>query len=598
MCGIAAIYAYRTEAPPVDRDEILRVRDAMRRRGPDGEGLWLSDDSRVGLAHRRLSIIDTTSGGAQPMATPDGCLRITFNGEIYNYVALRRELEAQGDRFASQSDTEVLLHLYERYGADMVAKLRGMYAFALWDERRRELFLARDPLGIKPLYVADNGKTVRVASQVKALAAGGQIDTRPSAAGHAGFWLLGSVPEPFTIHRGVRALAPGTTCVYRSDGPTTRVHSSVTEVLASAEAGGRADRRSGALAEALGDSVASHLVADVPVGVFLSAGLDSSCIAALAAEAQASPLRTLTLAFEEFRGELRDEAPLAAATAEALGADHRTRGIRRDEFEADAARVTEAMDQPTIDGVNTYFVSKVAAEAGLKVALSGIGGDELFAGYPAFREIPRLVAALGPFACVPVLGRAARRASAPVVARLTSPKYAGLFEYGSSYAGAYLLRRALFMPWELPEVIDPDLAREGWRELALVEALERTIAGIHSPRLRVTALETAWYMRNQLLRDADWAGMAHSVEIRVPLVDWKLLTTIAPLLAGAAPPGKRDMAAAPKRRLPPAVLDRPKTGFMVPVHEWLAGAAGGRAERGQPERGLRGWARHVYAAFA
>src|SRR4051794_33648635 len=203
MCGIAGIYSYRNSAPPVDREELLCIREAMANRGPDGAGLWLSDDQRAGLAHRRLPIIDLSEAGAQPMSTADGRLRVTFNGEIYNYRALRAELEGKGYRFASSSDTEVLLHLYADRGTDMVHALRGMYAFAIWDERASELFLARDPFGIKPLYYADRGETFRFASQVKALLKSEGIDTAPDPAGTVGFFVWGSVPEPHTLYRGI-----------------------------------------------------------------------------------------------------------------------------------------------------------------------------------------------------------------------------------------------------------------------------------------------------------------------------------------------------------------------------------------------------------
>src|ERR1019366_4827611 len=219
MCGIAGIFAYRDPAPPVDRDELLRIREAMIKRGPDGAGLWVSDDGRIGLAHRRLTIIDLTDGGAQPMATADGNFRIIFNGEIYNYRELRKELEAKGYRFHSASDTEVLLHLYADRGEDMVHALRGMYAFALWDERRKGLFLARDPFGIKPLYYADDGRTLRFASQVKALLCGGAITRDPEPAGHAGFFVWGSVPEPFTLYKAVRAIPAGARLWVDGGGP-------------------------------------------------------------------------------------------------------------------------------------------------------------------------------------------------------------------------------------------------------------------------------------------------------------------------------------------------------------------------------------------
>ena len=590
MCGIAALFAYGADAPPVDMEALHRIRDRMRARGPDGEGSWRSEDGRVGLAHRRLSIIDLSDAAAQPMRTPDGRYVITYNGEIYNYRALRRELADQGVEFRTESDTEVILELYRRDGARAVERLRGMFAFAIWDATERGLFLARDPYGIKPLYIADDGKTLRVASQVKALLAGGGIDTRPRPAGHAGFFLLGAVPEPETLYRGIGALPAGHTMWIDSSGPRpARRYFDIVEELERGEADGAAPEPE-TLRDALGDSVTHHLVADVPVGVFLSAGLDSTTLAGLASESSSARLRTLTLGFDQYRGGTDDETPLAERVAARYGADHRTLWIESDAFAGEYDKLMAAMDQPSTDGVNTYFVSRAAAGSGLKVAMSGLGGDELFGGYTSFSQIPSLAGALSPFGAVPALGRAFRRVAAPVLGRLTSPKYAGLLEYGTSYADAYLLRRALFMPWELPDVLDPDLAREGWAELA--PRLREATGALKSPRARIAALETAWYMQNQLLRDSDWAGMAHSLEIRVPLVDSTLLHRLAPLIGGARPPGKRDMAATPAKALPKAVLDRPKTGFAVPLRDWLQRRSGEAA----PERGLRGWARTVYKA--
>ncbi len=587
MCGVAGIYAYGADAPPVDERELLAVRDAMVARGPDDAGLWVSEDKRIGLAHRRLSIIDLSAAGAQPMMHGAGALRISFNGEIYNYQALRDELKAEGRQFRSHSDTEVLLHLYERDGPEMVQRLRGMYAFAIWDEAKRGLFLARDPFGIKPLYYADDGATMRVASQVKALLAGGAVDRAEEPPGHVGFFLWGYVPEPYTLFRRVRALPAGATLWIDDNGAhAPERFFDVTEEFA--RAGERPlDPSDDRFRDALADSMRHHLVADVPVGVFLSSGLDSSTILGLAAEQAAEPLRTVTLAFDEYKGTAMDEAPLAEETAKAYGAQHQTRSVRRANFAAAHDALVRAMDQPSIDGVNTYFVSKVTAETGLKVALSGLGGDELFGGYPSFGQIPRLVGALGPLRPWRGLGRGFRIVAAPVLRHFTSPKYAGLFEYGTSYGDAYLLRRGLFMPWELPEVLDGEMARDGWRAL---DTLARLDAGVNRPRsgrAKVSALEIGWYMKNQLLRDADWAGMAHSLEIRVPLVDIALFRALAPMLCAAHPPAKRDMALTPRRPLPRAVLDRPKTGFAVPVREWLHGGGGG-------ERGLRGWAREIY----
>src|SRR5438876_586965 len=219
MCGIAGIYAYHYAANPVDTAELYRIRDHMAARGPDGRGAWCSQDGRVGLGHRRLAIIDLSERAAQPMASSDGKRVITLNGEIYNYRALRAELELQGCVFRTQSDTEVLLHLYAAKGPEMVHDLRGMFAFALWDGEKRGLLLARDPYGIKPLYIADDGWTLRFASQVKALVAGGRIASEVEPAAWVGFFLLGSVPEPFTTYQEVRALPAGTTVWVDHCGP-------------------------------------------------------------------------------------------------------------------------------------------------------------------------------------------------------------------------------------------------------------------------------------------------------------------------------------------------------------------------------------------
>jgi len=612
MCGITAIFAYHADAPRVEESELVAIRDHMTARGPDGKGEWFEAQHRVGLGHRRLAIIDLSASGAQPMLLPEPKLVITFNGEIYNYQELRRALEAKGRVFRSTSDTEVLLQLYAEHGEAMVNELRGMYAFAIWDGIKRGLFLARDPFGIKPLYLADDGRTLRVASQVKALLAGGSISTTRSAAGHAGFFLWGHIPEPFTLYQGIRALPPGTSLWLGEDRKRREnTFCSIPEIFSSAERNAESnseptrfgDTPGGADSEVgapLRDSVAQHLIADVPVGVFLSAGLDSTTLASLAAE-QGGTLRTATLGFEEFRGTANDEVPLAELMAKRLGAAHQTTWVQRRDFQDETARLFAAMDQPTTDGVNSYFVSLAARRAGLKVALSGLGGDELFGGYPSFAQLPRTVNSLGWLGAPSRIGGIFRVLSAPLAKRFTSPKYAGLLEYGGSYGGAYLLRRGMFMPWELPEFLDPDLVRKGWEELQPLAGLDETVAGLRSPRARVSALEICWYMRNQLLRDADWAGMAHSLEIRVPLVDVALARTLVPALVGANPPTKRDLADTLREKLPAEILNRPKSGFGIPMSEWLlAGSdqppmAGGR---NPVRRGMRDWARQVYSRFS
>ena len=594
MCGIVAIFKYDDKASPVDPEELIRIRETMALRGPDGAGIWISDDGRVGLAHRRLSIIDLSDMGSQPMVGAKGSLRIVFNGEIYNYCALRAELETKGCRFRSNSDTEVLLHLYAEKGRSMVNDLRGMYAFVIWCEKEKSLFLARDPFGIKPLYYADDGHTLRIASQVKALMKGSHVNTKPEPAGHVGFLLWGYVPEPYTLYQGIRLLPAGSTLWIDEKGrqELKRFYRLEDKLARSSNVNRTIDveETKYCLRTALVDSIRHHLVADVPVGLFLSSGLDSAVLAALASEIVPNSLHTVTLGFNEYKGTSHDETPLAKIVARHYGTKHQTKWISRDDFQTDLDNLLDAMDQPSIDGVNIYFVSKVAAEIGMKVALSGLGGDELFAGYPGFRHIPKIVNAFSLFRFIPSLGRGFRWVSTPILKHFTSPKYAGLLEYGNCFVGAYLLRRGLFMPWELPNIMDGEMVREGWQKLKPLFHLEKTIHGIRTDRLKVSALEITWYMRNQLLRDADWAGMTHSLEIRVPFVDLDLIRNLMPSLTLGTPPTKRDMAKVPTKSLPDKVLNRPKTGFSVPVREWLLRDA---AIMGT-ERGLRGWALKLY----
>jgi asparagine synthase (glutamine-hydrolysing) len=593
VCGINLIHAYGRQAPSVERDELIRSRDSMSRRGPDAEGEWLAADGRIGFGHRRLSIIDTSARGNQPMFTPDRRYAIIFNGEIYNFHELRAELEREGELFESHSDSEVLLRLYERRGAAMLPHLRGMYAFAIWDALERRLFLARDPYGIKPLYYSDVRGTFRAASQVRALIAGGALSTAPDPAGVAAFLLRGNVTEPFTIYEEIRTLPAGTFMTVDGGGPgEPKRHFSVAAVLRDAVAQHRhvsAEERQETVRQALLESVRYHLVSDVPVGAFLSAGKDSTSLVGLAAEAGFSGLHTMTLRFEEHRGTPRDEAPLAETVAALYGADHSTHTLTRSEFESEVPRFVEAMDQPTIDALNSYFVSRAAAQRGLKVVLSGTGGDELFGGYTTFRKIPRFVRMTAPLSRIPLLPDALYAAHRRLTRQRPrmSPKSGAALKYGRDYPGAYLLKRGLFLPPELPEIMGEAMAREGLRRLDIIERIREAMTPDPVlPKARVAALESALFMRDQLLRDIDWTSMAHSLEVRVPLVDAHLLQQLAPVIFAQSDLGKDLLADSPRPPLPPEVRNRKKTGFIVPIRDWLAAHSNGRPAM----FGMRGWA--------
>jgi asparagine synthase (glutamine-hydrolysing) len=592
MCGINGIYAYSAAAPPVDPDELLRSRECMRSRGPDAADVWLSDDRRVGLGHRRLAIIDLSVGGAQPMRRGERV--IVFNGEIYNYQELRARLEAKGRTFTSHSDTEVLLHLYDEMGEAMLTELRGMFAIVLWDGAKQRMFLARDPYGIKPLYYADAGGTLRVASQVKALIGGGQVDKQFDPAAAAGFFLRGTVPEPFTMYRAIRALPAGSYCYVDANGVREpQQYFSIAATLRDAVENARRvsdEERQAIVHDAVLESVRYHMVADVPVGAFLSAGIDSTAVVALARESGATDLQTMTLRFEEYRGRDNDEAPLAALVAREYGVRHTIRDLALADFRNELPRIFAAMDQPTVDGLNSYFISKAAAEMGLKVALSGTGGDELFGGYTSFRDIPRWMPVTSLLSRIPGLGEGVYRLNSALAkrSRHISPKMGEILRHGSSYAGAYLVKRGRFLMSELPAVLGTEIAREGIERLDLLAILERTLTpDPGTPYARVAALESSLYLRNQLLRDMDWASMAHSLEVRVPLVDAHLLRKVAPVLVTRKDRGKQILANAPRQPLPAIVRARRKTGFTLPIREWLQ-------QEGRVEFGKRSWARKVY----
>jgi asparagine synthase (glutamine-hydrolysing) len=538
------------------------------------------------------------------MLSADGRFAITFNGEIYNYRELRKELQAKGQVFRSQSDTEVLLQLYAQKGEAMVHELRGMFAFGLWDADKRALLLARDPYGIKPLYYSDDGGMFRFASQVRALLAGGKVSREPEPAGWAGFYLFGSVPQPYTTYQAIRAVPAGGIVWIDERGPgAPRRYFSIASAYCAAEQQPQRLRQGEMQAhirDALLDSVRHHLVADVAVGAFLSAGVDSGSLVALMRDAGHENIQTITLAFDEFRGRADDESVLAAEVAARYGTRHTTRAVGAREFYNDLPKIFEAMDQPTIDGINTWFVSKAAHEQGLKVVISGLGGDEIFGGYPSFHQIPRLVRLLAIPSKLPLASRVFRTIADSLnrYGPGFSPKTAGLITYGGTYPGAYLLRRGLFMPWELEQVMKPEVVVEGLQRLRPLDHIAEALIPVPKTAFgKVAALESSLYMRNQLLRDTDWASMAHSLEVRVPLVDHVLLKTLTPIMPHCEPGSGKDwLAASPRRPLPDQVRLRRKTGFLMPFQSWIRGSAlssNGRRQPSLQHHWSRRWALEV-----
>ncbi|HWB33417.1 MAG TPA: asparagine synthase (glutamine-hydrolyzing) [Acidobacteriaceae bacterium] len=579
MCGIAGFISSESETDASLVESVRRMTDRMRRRGPDAEAIW--NGFPAILAHRRLAIVDLDTRSNQPMHWAAAGLSIVFNGEIYNYRQLRAELESAGDVFQTTSDTEVLLALYARYGEAMLSRLRGMFAFAIWDARTRELFLARDPYGIKPLYYARTSRGFAFASQVKAILASGLFSSDPEPAGLAGFHLWGTVPEPWTLYRGIYALPCGAWMLVRNGVASPPVvWNDIRENWRLPQARLSAEELQSAVREALLGSVRDHLVSDVPISLFLSGGIDSSAIAGMVTQL-GFPLEGITVGFSEFSSRHEDEAPIAAQVARHYGLPHHIRSISHAEFEADLPTILDAMDQPSIDGINTWFAAKASAERGYKVVLSGIGGDELFYGYNLMRELPVIARRGRLLASIPG-SRSLARIATSVFGPNRHPKMKGLPHFMDSLEGLYFLKRGLFLPEELPFVMDPALAREGLSRLGGDPPSVRPARAINDAA-GVCLLDSVHYLRNQLLRDSDWASMAHSLELRTPLVDATLLNTLSPVhSAFTNGAGKRLLAHTPEIPLPASIVNRPKSGFTIPMTEWLAARTAQHSWSGTP----------------
>jgi len=596
MCGFIASLISKPVETARQRAAVAAACERMARRGPDALGICQEDGMTLG--HRRLAILDLDARAHQPMSSACGRYVIVFNGEIYNFRELKAQCETVGDIFRTNSDTEVLLALFAAQGEAMLPKLRGMFAFVIWDRQRKRAFAARDPYGIKPLYYAVTPDGILFASQVKALLATGLVSHDVDLFGQAGFWLLGSVPEPATWYREIRAMPAGH-CAWVERGRIAdpRAYWDIGDSWRAAATSpvvpdGEVRERTRA---ALQSSVVHHLVSDVPVGVFLSGGIDSGALAGLMVEAGARDVQGITIAYDEFIGSHQDEAPVASGIAEHYGIHHHIRRVTREEFLADMPRILDAMDQPSIDGINTWYASKAVAELGLKVVVSGVGGDELFQGYGSFNELPRLVSLTSRAMRIPGAAAVARLAGSLQARRTQNRRWCHAGQWATTLPGAWWLRRSLHAPEELASLMGGERAAEALMGFDAVQWTQRMSGPLPSdPLLALGQLESVTYMRNQLLRDSDWTSMDHSVELRTPLVDAWLLAELQPLLGSIHRfPKKALLAQAPNSPLPRAVAERPKTGFGIPLRRWLAEGTG----EGRRSPDSRAWAEDVVHAY-
>jgi len=574
MCGFIAVFSHLNFSDLAAKEVLNR----LARRGPDGSGEWREEG--VYLGHRRLAVIDLDPRSSQPMRSSCGRFVIVFNGEIYNHLELRRSLELRGELFSTDSDTEVLLVLFKVEGERMLSRLKGMFAFVIYDRLEKRAFAARDPYGIKPLYIGDTASGVILGSQVKALLATGLIARAPSERGQLGFFMLGSVPEPYTWYRDIRALPSGH-CMWIKGNCVDNLRcwcdisatwrDSSDQVATTLQTRTVKDH----VQEALSESVGRHIVADVPIGVFLSGGIDSGAMAGLMRDQGLSNIHGITVTFDEYEGKHWDEAPAAAEIAQHYGLIHHVRKVGREEFLGDLPRILDAMDQPSIDGINTWYASKAVAEQGLKVVVSGVGGDELFLGYNSFTRLPRLVNGLRSVSFLPGF-RAIVQMLANAQARHSgNARWRHAPQWLNSMAGAWWLSRSVCAPESLPAelIADSTSVLKDFSPDKWINDMTGQLAG--DLTLALAQIESTTYLRNQLLRDSDWASMDHSVELRTPLVDAHLLANLQPLLPQFRSfPGKVLLANAPSRPLPESIIRRKKTGFSIPVKQWQADATG------------------------
>lgn len=553
MCGISGAIS---SAVPGEKlaEAVRKMNSCQALRGPDDEGL--SSFGAAVFGHRRLSIIDLSNDGHQPMSLGD--LHITFNGEIYNFEEIKKELAGKGYTFKTKTDTEVILAAYKEWGSESFNKLRGMFAFALYDSKKEELILARDRYGIKPLYYMRTGKELVFASTVKALKESGLVELTGNKNAKIYFLTFGSVPSPHTTYNEIFSLRAGRFLKINVNGETEEKNYYDTFLPFLKKTKDSRPEAVKKIKEILKESVRLHLISDAPIGVFLSGGLDSSALAAVASGMREKPVTTLGIDFEEKEF---SEKKYREDVVKRIKSRHQEITVTKKDFEEKQKDLFASMDQPSIDGVNTYFVSRAAKQAGLKVVLSGLGSDEVFMGYHYFKKISfiRLLQKLLPGFVFELLAKTGK-----------AGRLRWLKEKHPFYS--YVALRGLFSPGETAEIlkIRENEVRAAVKNLLKSMPSEKELKKL-SPADLQSYFDLSFYMANQLLKDTDFMSMAHSVEVRVPFLDHVLVEYLSGLPAemkfrGAYP--KELLIDAVRDILPSSVWERPKMGFTFPFAEW------------------------------
>ena len=573
MCGISGIYNCSDRNINANKiiENIIKLQD---KRGPDDRGMWQSTCKKTTFGHNRLSIIDLTDKARQPLVSKDNSLVITFNGEIYNYKEIRNELSKNNILFKSNSDTEVILESYKYWGIEFVKKLRGMFAFAIWDNNKKKLLLARDPFGIKPLYYFKKNNILFFASQVKSILSIDNISFEKSGRSVLDYYLWGNIREPLTLYKDIYSLERGTVKIFDSKlNENSYEYANIKDAIHNSKKTNF--KNESELNEKLNylirDTVNYHQVSDVPVTFLLSSGIDSNILLAASKKKINTNFNAMTLDFSE---KLK-ESPLAKVGSKMSNIDHIVEKVDDNEIAELISQYYKYMDMPTNDGLNNYVVSYFAKKKGSKVLISGIGGDELFSGYPSFKRIPimRKISKVIPN------NKNIQKILYDITYKILSKfnkntKYAGVLKYSHNTFDSFMLQRCVFTPEEIADLINTKIIDEEMSDLELQQQKEINDKDFENEQLKIMYFEIKYYLCSKLLRDSDWASMANSVELRTPFVDWFFFNELLPLLKSNIKISKKNMLDSFKGQTPLELYNRKKTGFAIPYRQYFKKVSG------------------------
>ena len=570
MCGITGLYNYSDRQ--VDSKSIIKkIINIQHNRGPDDNGMWESQCKKIFFGHNRLSVIDLSPNGKQPFISSDDNFVITFNGEIYNFLELKNELLKKNITFKSNSDTEVLIESYKYWGLDFLKKLRGMFAFAIWDSAQKKIILARDPFGIKPLYYTIQKDVFYFASEIKSLLSIPNLHFHKSEAAIVSYYLWGNVQEPLTLYNEISSIKKGTCKIINNNGTEENFeYANIKNAILEAEPKNFINEKNSTeyLKSIIDETVEYHQVSDIPITFLLSAGIDSNVLIASIHKKNKKNCSALTLDFDY--SEKKIESRLAKKTANMNEINHKIENINSNELVKLIQKFYINMDSPTNDALNNFAVSHFAKQLNSKVIISGIGADEFFGGYPSFNRIPKLN---NLFKLIPkseFFNNLFKNNIQKILKSLKlNTKYSGIYEYSRDVDTAFLLQRSLFLPNEIKEMLSPDVFKRGFEELDIMQNLKDDIKDIKEKKLAIMYLEIKYYLCSKILRDSDWASMSNSVEMRTPFVDWFFFKKLLPLLKSNIKIDKKSLLKCYNHKLPRELVNRKKTGFVIPHTQYL-----------------------------